>query len=226
MKFFYSFLFLAVPTLGSAAITSFEHNGHGYIVDNTDGIGLTWDGADAAATAMIGGVNGVPTGWANPHLVVINTAAENTAVLNGINSLGITTYAPDGGGGAYAWLGANDTDTEGNFNWVDGSPFWTGGQGGSASGGAYENWGSYVYPNGNPPTYEPDDFGAGQDHVAISTTGWPLALGIINSANPGEWNDLDGGNQLAYVVEFDVVPEPSSSLMVLLGSLMFIRRQR
>lgn len=204
----------------TAATATFEYQGHGYLVDN---VGVSWDVANATANAMLGGTGAVPAGWSNPHLVVINSAGENQAVLDGINGLGINTAAGDGGGGIYAWIGAHDVSSEGNFEWVDGSTFWSGGTNGAAVGGQYENWGSY---NAGGVVNEPDDFGGQQDHAAISTTGWPLMA--PGAALPGEWNDVNGSNNfLAYVVEFDVVPEPSSvSLLVVAGLGVLGRRKR
>jgi len=124
-------------------------------------------------------------------LVEINDAAEQNAVFTEVNmNAAITvnnTIAPDGGGGAYVWIGGNDIAIEGNWVW-DGNndntstQFWQGTSTGTAVGGLYNNWGN-----------EPDDFG-GQDALGLSLNGWPLGVA-------GEWNDVDHTNTLYFVIE-------------------------
>ena len=61
------------------------------------------------------------------------------------------------------WIGASDMAVEGDFSWVDGTLFWTGGLGGAPVGGAFTNW----LPG------EPDDVGGSGlgDCVLVETTG-------------------------------------------------------
>ena len=124
-------------------------------------------------------------------LTEINDANEQTAIFNELSIMaGITnsnTVAPDGGGGAYVWLGGNDIGTEGTWVWDgnndnNGVQFWMGDANGSPVGGLYNNWGN-----------EPDDFN-GQDALGISLNGWPLG-------NAGQWNDVDVSNALYFVIE-------------------------
>lgn len=160
----------------AANIFTFTYNNATYEVVKEN---KTW--IDAAACAVErGGV-----------LVEINDVAEQNAIFTEVNTnAGITvnnTVAPDGGGGAYVWIGGNDLATEGDWAWDGdndsiGSQFWQGTSTGSAVGGLYNNWGN-----------EPDDFN-GQDALGMSLNGWPLGVA-------GEWNDVDHTNTLYFVIK-------------------------
>lgn len=143
----------------------------------------TWEDAAACAVAR-GGI-----------LAEINDQAEQDAIFNELNSnAAITngdTQAPDGGGGAYVWIGGNDLATEGDWVW-DGdnddssTQFWMGTETGSPVDGLYNNWGN-----------EPDNF-QNQDALGLSLNGWPRG-------SMGQWNDVDHLNTLFYVVEHATV---------------------
>ncbi|PLX07873.1 MAG: hypothetical protein C0596_09030 [Marinilabiliales bacterium] len=144
-------------------------------------------------------------------MVEINDVAEQNAVYDAIISgAGVsTTYTSisNGGGIAYVWIGATDSNNEGTWIWdgnndADGNTFWIGegsnGAGdGSAEGGAYINWGG---TSGGTPN-EPDDYSSGQDHGAIGLAGWPSGTTMLGS--PGEWNDIIGTSLLYFVIEID-----------------------
>lgn len=169
-------------------IYSFVYGGKTYEIIREN---KTW--ADAAACAVErGGV-----------LAEINDVAEQNAIFNELNTnAGITisnTVAPDGGNGSYVWLGGNDFATERDWVW-DGdnqggnTPFWSGGPlTGNPVSGRYHNFGNI----GGGQT-EPDDFGAGQDALAISLNGWPLG-------SASQWNDVDDTNALYYIIEYSSV---------------------
>lgn len=158
-------------------IYTFVHNGVSYEVVKQN---ETWTNAVACAVSR-GGM-----------LAEINDAAEQTAIFNAVsNSAGInlnSTTAPDGGGGAYVWIGGNDLATEGTWIWDgnndgNGAQFWQGNYTGNPVGGLYNNWGN-----------EPDDY-LGQDALAMSLNGWPFGTA-------GQWNDVDHTNTLFYVIEY------------------------
>lgn len=158
-------------------IYTFVHNGKSYEVVREN---KTWASAAACAVAR-GGM-----------LAEINDQAEQTAIFNAVsNNANITnssTTAPDGGGGAYVWIGGNDLAIEGNWVWNGdndntSTQFWQGTASGNAVGGLYNNWGN-----------EPDDY-LGQDALALSLNGWPLGVA-------GEWNDVDHNNTLYFVIEY------------------------
>ncbi|NOQ75343.1 MAG: T9SS type A sorting domain-containing protein [Crocinitomix sp.] len=129
-------------------------------------------------------------------LVRIDSEEENTALFDAISTFDVIpseTIAPDGGGGAYLWLGGTDRAEEGVWIWDindddTGDQFWEGAVDGTPVGGLYNNWGD-----------EPDDFGDLQDRAAMSVNGWPLGVA-------GEWNDVnDDDNELFFFVEYEPV---------------------
>jgi len=214
---------LAALVTGSIAFTafvspaqadfSFVVNDHTYDVITTP---RTWTAAAAdAASRTLNGVTGA--------LARVDDRAENDAIFNQLianipSSSFRNTTAPDGGGGAYAWLGATDRQKDGTWKWDPtnsgaGDQFWSGKNTGSAVGGLFSNWGM---TSGHQN--EPDDFGGTQDAAGISLNGWPLGV-------RGQWNDLNETNRLYSLVEFATVPEPGALLP--LGLCMtLLRRSR
>ncbi len=140
----------------------------------------TWVDASACAVER-GGI-----------LVHIDSVAENELIFDNILDADIvssSTIAPDGGGGAYLWIGATDRVDEGRWIWdgdneEGGELFWLGDETGTSIDDLYNNW----------PSAEPDDFGSGQDAAGISIDGWPLGVA-------SEWNDVAEDNQLYYIIE-------------------------
>ncbi len=97
------------------------YNGHRYYCSNGT---ATWDAAQAAANSLGG------------YLAVINTAAENSFLANQLIN-------------QTAWIGLTDTNSEGNFEWVNGDPL------------TYTNW--YVG--------QPNNYNNAQDHVEMLSSG-------------------------------------------------------
>jgi hypothetical protein len=189
-------------------VFDFTHNGHYYeIYDDLK----TWaEAKTSAAGKTINGVSG--------YLAEINSTAENTAIFNALqnNTASFTQIASDGGNARYAWIGANDNQTEGTWVWDNsGINFWTGqGQFGSAQGGNYNNWGNNTFQ------YEPDNFQSNQDAAAMALDNWPIGVA-------GQWNDIGSFNTMPYVVEYNAVPEPSQIALALgLAALLFCRCRR
>jgi hypothetical protein len=196
---------VAVPL--SASQTAFDYGGHHYIIEST---AHTWANARSSAESSIyAGLHG--------YLAIINDDAENTAVYNKLISAGISTTANDGGGAKYAWLGGTDDPSafapasEGNFFWTATSQqFWSGGlpssRGGSghAISSVYQNFGSG----------EPDNYQNSQNYVALGLSGWPYGTAK-------QWNDINGADTIAYVMEFNAVPEPGTWLLLITGLLFF-----
>jgi hypothetical protein len=101
-----------------------EYNGHFYYISDMP---MTWLEASAAAQALGG------------NLVTINDAAENEFIFN-------TYYLPF----SDIYIGLNDLNTEGEFEWVSGEPL------------EYSNWAAG----------EPNDFISGEDAVVMITSGF------------------------------------------------------
>lgn len=202
---------LGVP---ARADFSFQYADHSYLVVTQ---GRAWDAAaaDARSRALFG-----TTGY----LTHIESAAENQAIraqlLANIPSSSFnSTRAPDGGNGAYVWIGATDRNLEGTWIWdgdgdAVGTPFWQGtGATGGPVGGAYHNWG-----RPGPNQREPDNSQSLQHAGGISLDGWPFG-------DAGMWNDVRPTDSLFYVVEFNAVPEPASvALLGLTLSILAVRR--
>ena len=155
-----------------------HYNGHYYDrIDTT----LTWLVArDQAASMTYAGTPG--------HLVTILTEEEH----NFVNSVR---------NGGDCWIGAEDIDVEGEWRWVTGEIFWTGGLGGSVVDGMFEAW------NNN----EPNNSG-NEDFAHMFTSG------------PNAWNDLRATHSRScYLVEFPVEIKPVPTLGQLgLGSMILL----
>ncbi|MFK7885229.1 MAG: LamG-like jellyroll fold domain-containing protein, partial [Gammaproteobacteria bacterium] len=125
---------------------------------------MTW--SDAQANAIASQVNGV-----SGQLVRIDSAYENALVLD----MNIASYG--------IFLGASDTEDEGEFRWYDGDQpgdlIWSGGAGGSAE--------SNIYTNFNAP---PDDFGGAQDY-------------LVQRSSDGEWDDVTNTDVNHSIIEWD-----------------------
>lgn len=159
-------------------IYTFTYNGKNYEVVKEN---KTWTLAAACAVERGG------------YLAEINDAAENSAIYSELSSnAGITasnTVAPDGGGASYLWIGGNDLASEGVWIWDgantgSGPQFWQGTSSGNPVGGLYNNWGN-----------EPDNWNE-QDGLGLAISDWPYGVA-------SQWNDVDDGNTLYFVIEHD-----------------------
>lgn len=132
------------------------------------------------------------------YLVAITSAAENDFLLS--------TF--DDSLDSFAWIGASDGAVEGEWRWAAGPE-----AGVQFSAGPtptlpfnYANWGP-VEPNND-----------GNEDVAGFNLGPTSAAGT----GPGEWGDTKATTGLsAYLIEFNVVPEPSTGTLLSLGLAFF-----
>ncbi|MCE2782960.1 Ig-like domain-containing protein, partial [Limnohabitans sp.] len=195
---------------------TWQYGGHTYVLYKEL---KTWDAASLFANQLGG------------YLVNIGSAAENSSVYDNVlknftMSDYLTSYADDGGGSAYVWLGASDSAKEGDWRWskdnsilstVLGSSntFWGTGPGHAILGQA-----------GEPDNYtEPSVFPQGQDYLAMGIEAWPYvdyseyggpgrgSLGIA-----GQWNDVagyrfSGSSGLYFVVEFGTATDTAAPLL-------------
>jgi len=184
-------LSLTLLSAGAHADLIFEHDGHTYkLIESA----ATWEQANNVAEKMtLGGHSG--------YLARIDSAAENRAIFDIVSGRLSSkqrdaTTPNDGSGTAFIWLGGSDAASEGDWRWLNnGDPFWLGDFNGSSVGGRYHNWG-----------VQPDDATGSEDALAMGLGDWPEPFYDLGSA--GQWNDLDPGNALMYVIEFDTTVEP------------------
>ena len=184
-------LSLTLLSAGAHADLIFEHDGHTYkLIEST----ATWEQANNVAEKMtLGGHSG--------YLARIDSAAENRAIFDIVSGRLSSeqrdaTTPNDGSGTAFIWLGGSDAASEGDWRWLNnGDPFWLGDFNGSSVGGRYHNWG-----------VQPDDATGSEDALAMGLGDWPEPFYDLGAA--GQWNDLDPGNALMYVIEFNTVVEP------------------
>ncbi len=153
--------------LGDGVGLSINGEQHFYEVMNASG-SISWTNARSAAlTRRYGAAQG--------YLVTITSSTENNYLAEKVT--------------ANTWIGANDSEEEDTWKWIDGPEadeiFWIGDAGGSAVNGRYNNW----------YTGEPNDVGSGEDYAHMYGS---------NSGYAGVWNDLGNTNPSVqyYIVEY------------------------
>ncbi len=172
---------LLLPAMACADATFYKGRTE-YILVTT---AATWDLAEADAVSRGG------------HLVQLNDSAENALVLAKITGK-VSTVAADGGGAKYVWIGGWES-AEGTYAWAGGTNYWAGGSGGASVGGAFQNWGRLASPLGGP---EPDNFAGTQNRAALALEKWPTGASAGQELGvAGQWNDLNGLDQLYYIIE-------------------------
>ena len=185
----YVFVLCMLPTV-VLADEIFLFAGHTYKIVTSP---ATWSAASTNAKKM-------RVGKHHGYLVRIDSKRENRAIFDAVKShlsksqLANTT-ADDGSGAPFIWLGGSDSAQEGKWIWENnGDQFWSGDFNGSAVSGRYTNWG-----------IQPDSASGSEDALAMGLADWPEPFYDLGAA--GQWNDLDVGNELIYVVEFDGKPD-------------------
>ncbi|WP_210421105.1 lectin-like protein [Lacipirellula limnantheis] len=163
------------------------------------------------------------------HLATITSQAEQDFVLKYFKEFG---RSPVGSTEKF-WIGASDAAIEGEWRWVggpeEGQVFWRGSVnlGGYVTGQSigYHNWpksriGSYFLEPNNAPMdrrRNPD----GEDYLA-------LYLSSYGTAQTSYWNDViglddnDSSSPRLAIVEFSVIPEPSSATLTAISGAMLV----
>ncbi len=122
------------------------------------------------------------------HLVVFNDAAENTAVVNALNSSGVI------GAVSAVWVGYSDAQQEGNWLTLDGTPM------------SYLNWASGE-PNNNGQGASccnfPDWLGGCSSSESLRCSNGEDCAQIYSA---GTWNDLPCNRNSASVIEVNLCP--------------------
>lgn len=150
-----------------------------YVVEDLNG--LTWSAAKTAAEGLsVGGVSG--------YLATITSQEENDFIRTRV-----TNNLPQN-----PMIGAEDTVTEGEWNWATGpetgTTFWEGDANGTVVGSNFTNWHPGEPNNGNG--------GAEEDCAQM----------VVGGIEDGAWNDIECDFiQLYYLVEFG---EPSNLAQV------------
>jgi hypothetical protein len=155
------------------------------------------------------------------HLATITSQAEQDFVFNYFKEL----RRPPLWAADRFWIAASDAAVEGEWRWVAGpeagQQFWQGNVTGQPYG--YQNWrkeiiGSNFFEPNNQPLYRNPE---GEDYLA-------LLLVNYETSRPSYWNDVIGLDdhdnyvpRLA-IVEFSLIPEPSSATLIAGAGLMLV----
>lgn len=161
--------------------THFYLNGHTYELESAL---QSWAEAKVNADTLTWDDGGTLGKTIPAYLAEISLVAENEIILKNVKASlpKGRSVASDGGGADYLWIGGSDEAVEGTWQWATSATLLSAG---------YQNWGRA----------EPDDALGLQDHLAFARLDWPLSTGASGAA--GQWNDLDGSNQLWSVIEWD-----------------------
>ena len=179
---------LLPATAGASGIFEFEGHTYRIVADTAD-----WETASlkAAEMSLNGGAG---------YLVRIDSQEENRALIEALaahlTDEQLKASVPDDGSDVpFVWLGGSDIAREGVWTWSNnGDQFWEGDFNGTSKNGLYSNWG-----------VQPDSASGAEDGAAMSLGDWPEPFYDLGAM--GEWNDLDIGISLIYVVEFDSISD-------------------
>ena len=145
-----------------------EYNGHYYYIYHSDE--KSWPDADAFCKSL------------NGYLVTITDAEEQNFVQQYMQAIKTSLSSEESGSwDKELWIGANDLNFEGDWEWSNGESF------------SYANWG----------TNEPDNVG-NQDYGAMLTF---LSDGSGFRIDEGQWDDTNSAN-LPFICEWgEYIPE-------------------
>ena len=179
---------------------NYNNHGYGIYVDN-----LNWSSARSSALSSGG------------YLAEVNDVDENNFIKTILNDelsslssdssfdyqdtsltfLYRDTIAPDGGGAAYVWLGGTDESVEGSWVWDNSQQVISTNR---------DEWGSGILGS------EPDNSNGNQDNLAFGLQNWPFDSSPPGYGEFGQWNDINGSNELFSLVEFDFQVDEKNGL--------------
>jgi Ca2+-binding RTX toxin-like protein len=179
-------VWLSEETVGRSEDTAgrniFFYDGHAYeYID----VAADWQSAKTAAeSSSFQGASG--------YLVSITSAGEQAAIVDGMSQL----LGPDMASVPGIWLGASDSDTEGQWRWESGPDvgtlFWTGDATGTAVNGAFQNWDSTA----DPPQPNTDENADTEDYL------WMTVSADWNNLSPWMWGDAPDWVSSGYLIEY------------------------
>ena len=165
--------------------------------------------ADAVTRAASKSHMGVPG-----HLATITSQAEQDFVIKYFREIERRPYFPNGS----IWIAGSDAAVEGEWRWVAGpeagQQFWQGKADGQALG--YQNWRTWNDGRTREPNNSPSDSNRdGEDYLELY-----LSTSRVPSS---DWNDGVGLGDIRFgIVEFSLVPEPSSATLIASAGLMLV----
>lgn len=159
----------SVGSILQGPFTNLANNHVYYMLDES-----TWTAAETEAVSLGG------------HLVTINNSAENTWLISTFDPL--ATSAADS-----FWIGLNDIDAEGTYEWISGEPV------------TYLNW----------DAGEPNQLSGSEDYCNMYNHFYGTGT------DTGFWNDnLDAAYGVLAFGLVEVIPEPSPMTAVLVASIL------
>lgn len=176
-------------------------NGHFYELFRTS---VSWtDARDAAAAMAFMGDTG--------YLATITSLEENNFLVSTFDLSSTAGVDPNN---AFAWIGASDMDSEGDWRWVVGPEagiqFYDKATDLPTSPFNFAPWG----------ILEPNNAGGIEDFAAVNLGLTQTGSGTLR----GEWGDT-AGNVVGYIVEYSV-PEPGTAVILMgLGVLGLTTRR-
>lgn len=177
-RFVYAAVVLGSVVLAQLVQAAPVQGPNGNFYERIDDTLLWTDARNAAASRSYQGRSG--------RLATIPDSNTQSFILSNLRA----------GAPADCWFGATDEADEGEWRWLSGELFWTGGLGGSVVPGFFENWAAN----------EPNNAGAGEDGAQMYSS--------------GEWNDFFDTSQVGcYFVEYyadtKAVPIPPLAIVIL-----------
>lgn len=179
--------FTAVLVIGTALpaiAVPIVNSGNGHAYDVV-AANLSWTAASAAAAQLT-----PPIGFSPGHLVTYSDAGEESFVLSNFSDATLNGN----------WIGLSDAAIEGEWRWIDDTP------------GIWQDPDSFASPVQTAHT----NWRTGIDAEPNNEGDEDFAVYSTFSAPGPVWNDLANSSGFfnGYVVEYEPIPEPATSLLL------------